>query len=64
MKIYVVSAFSMNGSGGNKAGVLLDEFIPDSSKKIALAASLGYSETVFLSASNKADFKLEYFTPI
>ena len=63
MKIYVVSAFSMNGSGGNKAGVLLDEFIPDSSKKIALAASLGYSETVFLSASNKADFKLEYFTP-
>ena len=30
MKIYVVSAFSMNGSGGNKAGVLLDEFIPDS----------------------------------
>ena len=37
MKVYVVSAFCMNGSG--------------------------YSETVFLSDSGKADFKLEYFTP-
>lgn len=53
----------MNGSGGNKAGVVLDEFIPNSNVKIALAARLGYSETVFLSDSGKADFKLEYFTP-
>lgn len=63
MKVYVVSAFCMNGSGGNKAGVVLDEFIPNSNVKIALAARLGYSETVFLSDSGKADFKLEYFTP-
>lgn len=53
----------MNGSGGNRAGVVLDDFVFDSSAKIALAASLGYSETVFLSDSRKADFKLEYFTP-
>ena len=53
----------MNGSGGSKAGVVLDEFIPNSNVKIALAARLGYSETVFLSDSSKADFKLEYFTP-
>lgn len=53
----------MNGSGGNKAGVVLDEFIPNSNVKIALAARLGYSETVFLSDSAKADFKYEYFTP-
>ena len=63
MKVYVVSAFSMNGSGGNKAGVVLDDFAFSANAKIALAASLGYSETVFLSDSGKADFKLEYFTP-
>ena len=34
MKIYVVSAFSMNGSGGNKAGVLLDELFPILVKKL------------------------------
>ena len=63
MKVYVVSAFCMNGSGGNKAGVVLDDFVFSANAKIALAANLGYSETVFLSDSSKADFKLEYFTP-
>ena len=53
----------MNGSGGNKAGVVLDDFVFSANAKIALAANLGYSETVFLSDSSKADFKLEYFTP-
>ena len=32
-------------------------------QKAAIAKEVGYSETVFVLDSNKADFKLQYFTP-
>lgn len=61
--VYVISAFSKNNKGGNKAGVVLDSQNLTPEKMAAIAKSLGYSETAFLMESNIADFKIRYFTP-
>ena len=63
MRIYIASAFSKNGSGGNKAGVcLLGEALNRQQKQV-IAKEMGFSETVFISAGDRQTFKLEYFTP-
>ena len=61
--VYVVSAFSKDDKGGNKAGVVLDSHGLTPLKMMAIAKELGYSETAFLMESNLADFKIRYFTP-
>ena len=63
VKVYVASAFCKDNGGGNKAGVVLfnEELTEEHKKKIA--GILGYSETAFVTQSEHADFKLEYFTP-
>ncbi|MDT0001466.1 PhzF family phenazine biosynthesis protein [Listeria cossartiae subsp. cayugensis] len=63
ISVYVASAFSKNNKGGNKAGVVLNEPTLATAQKMAIAKQLGYAETAFLTESNHADFKLEYFTP-
>ncbi|MBC1806233.1 PhzF family phenazine biosynthesis protein [Listeria sp. FSL L7-0993] len=63
ISVYVASAFSKNNKGGNKAGVVLNEPTLTTTQKMAIAKQLGYAETAFLTESNHADFKLEYFTP-
>jgi len=63
VKVYVVSAFCKDNKGGNLAGVVLWGEKLDEKQKIAIAKKLGYSETVFVTNSTVADFKLEYFTP-
>lgn len=64
VQAYVVSAFSKDGRGGNRAGIVLESAGLNASQKCAIAAQLGYSETVFLSESLRADYQLEYFTPV
>jgi PhzF family phenazine biosynthesis protein len=51
------------GAGGNPAGVVLNAERFDSAAKQRIAASAGLSETAFVSPSEVADFKLEFFTP-
>ena len=63
VEVYVISAFSKDGRGGNKAGVVLDSRDLMPAKMMAIAKDLGYSETAFLMESNTADFKIRYFTP-
>lgn len=63
MKIYRASAFSKDGAGGNKAGVVLDRAALTLAQKQEIAKEVGYSETVFFSESWAADYRLEYFTP-
>ena len=63
VEVYVISAFSIDGMGGNKAGVVLDSRDLMPAKMMAIAKDLGYSETAFLMESNTADFKIRYFTP-
>ena len=61
--VYVISAFSRDGQGGNRAGVVLNRPELTPARKMAAAAELGFSETAFVTASDRADVKLEYFTP-
>lgn len=63
INVYVASAFSKNGRGGNKAGVVVNNDSLSKTDKMRVANQLGYSETAFLSSSETADYKLEYFTP-
>lgn len=64
VKAYVVAAFSKDNTGGNRAGVVFDRPELTKFQKIAIAKALGFSETVFVTPSDKADFCLAYFTPI
>lgn len=61
--VYVAAAFSKDDKGGNKAGVVLGRSELASIQKAAIAKEMGYSETAFVLDSDKADFKLQYFTP-
>lgn len=61
--VYVTSAFSKNHQGGNKAGVVLNRPDLTAQQKMNIAKELGYSETAFVTESEIADFKLQYYTP-
>ena len=61
--VYVVSAFSKDSAGGNKAGLVFDRPDLNSNQKMEIAKELGYAETAFITKSEFADFHLEYFTP-
>ncbi len=61
--IYAAAAFSKDNKGGNRAGVVLGRSELTSVQKAAIAKEMGYSETVFVLDSDKADFRLQYFTP-
>lgn len=61
--VYVMSAFSKDNKGGNKAGVVLNRGELTVSQKMRIAKELGYSETAFVTNSDAADYKIEYFTP-
>lgn len=61
--VYVAVAFSKDAKGGNKAGVVLGRSELTSVQKAAIAKEMGYSETAFVLDSDKADYKLQYFTP-
>jgi len=64
ISVYVASAFSKDHEGGNKAGVVFTENNTlTTTQKIAIAKQLGYAETAFISESEIADYKFEYFTP-
>ncbi|WP_018477422.1 PhzF family phenazine biosynthesis protein [Pontibacter roseus] len=63
-ELYIMKAFANSPNGGNAAGVVLyaDRIPRDRKQKIA--ATLGLSETAFVSASELGDVKVEFFTPV
>ena len=62
-EVYVASAFTKNGKGGNRAGVVLNRSDLTAAQKKQIAKTLGFSETAFVMFSDTADYRLEYFTP-
>lgn len=62
VSVAVVNAFVDAGKGGNPAGVVLDADCFSSESKQLIAARAGLSETAFVSRSDSAAFKLEFFT--
>ncbi|WP_129714758.1 PhzF family phenazine biosynthesis protein [Pedobacter sp. SYP-B3415] len=63
MEIKIVNAFTSNGAGGNPAGIVLNADDLSLQHKQRIASQAGVSETVFISSSEIADFKLDFFTP-
>lgn len=63
IKVYTLNAFAKTDNGGNPAGVVLnaDSLSVNDMKKVA--EKVGFSETAFIKKSNKADFKIKFFTP-
>jgi PhzF family phenazine biosynthesis protein len=63
IQVQIVNAFTDNDLGGNPAGVVLDADELNAQQKISIAAKVGLSETAFVSSSNSAAYKLDFFTP-
>ncbi|NUS59409.1 MAG: PhzF family phenazine biosynthesis protein [Lysobacter sp.] len=61
--VHTVNAFTDAGAGGNPAGVVLDADALTKADKQRIAAEVGFAETAFVSRSDIATFKLEFFTP-
>lgn len=61
--VNIVNAFVDEGRGGNPAGVVLDADALAPADKLRIARLVGLSETAFVSRSQVAGIKLEFFTP-
>lgn len=62
--VYTVNAFTLNGCGGNPAGVVLNAASLSREQKQTIATRMGYSETVFVQTLGAGNYRLEYFTPV
>lgn len=63
IKVQIVQAFADANNGGNPAGVVLEADQLTSTEKLEVARQVGLSETAFVSSSQVADFRLDFFTP-
>jgi PhzF family phenazine biosynthesis protein len=61
--VHVANAFIDGPSGGNPAGIVLDANGLTTAQKLAVARQVGLSETAFVSRSDIATIRLEFFTP-
>lgn len=60
--LYQIDAFTTKAFEGNPAGVTLIDSLSNDEKQL-IAREMNLSETAFISKSDKADFKLQWFTP-
>ncbi len=60
------SAFTLNGEGGNPAGVVLDAAGMDEEAMLAVAAEVGYSESAFVFPRSHEPnvYDVRYFSPL
>jgi PhzF family phenazine biosynthesis protein len=57
------AAFTVDGAGGNPAGVVLDAGDLDDAARLAVAADVGYSETAFVESPRDGRYRVRYFSP-
>jgi PhzF family phenazine biosynthesis protein len=62
MEVRRIAAFSDGESGGNPAGVVVCDVLPDASAMQTVAAQVGYSETAFAAPMN-GRWRVRYFAP-
>ena len=62
MEIQHIAAFANGSQGGNPAGVVLCDVLPDATAMQAVAAEVGYSETVFAAPAD-GEWRVRYFAP-
>lgn len=63
IEVQIVNAFIDGETGGNPAGVVVDANALTAAQKLKVAQQVGLSETAFVSTSDVATIKLEFFTP-
>jgi PhzF family phenazine biosynthesis protein len=63
IEVQIINAFVDHDKGGNPAGVVFNADYLSNEQKLTIAQKVGLSETAFVSKSNIADFKLDFFTP-
>ncbi len=61
--VRVVNAFTINGNGGNPAGVVLDAGNLNTRQMQKIAHRVGASETVFVLKDDKSTCRFRFFTP-
>ena len=64
IEVKVIQSFSIDGTGGNPAGVVLNAGHLTTQQKQSIASKAKLSEVAFLSESSVADYKVEFFTPV
>src|SRR5947209_18766466 len=62
MRVERIAAFADGKVGGNPAGVVICDVLPDAAAMEGLAREIGYSETVF-AAPAAQDWRVRYFAP-
>lgn len=62
LKVLHISAFSSGPEGGNPAGVVICDILPEPAMMQKVAADVGYSETVFAAPEGDA-WRVRYFAP-
>ncbi|GAB3018646.1 PhzF family phenazine biosynthesis protein [Natronobiforma cellulositropha] len=63
IRVRTVDAFTDEPFAGNPAGVVCDADGLTGDQQQAIASELAVSETAFLTASPRADYRIRYFTP-
>ena len=62
MNLKRIAAFADDAKGGNPAGILIGDTLPDDSEMRRIAAEVGYSETAFAMPHGDA-WRVRYFSP-
>ena len=62
MDVLRIAAFSDGGEGGNPAGVVIAEALPDATEMQRIAAEVGFSETAFAAREGEG-WRVRYFSP-
>ena len=62
IEIFQIDAFTKEAFNGNPAGVTFSNDLSENEKQL-IAKEMNLSETAFISSSEKADYKLQWFTP-
>ena len=63
IEAHIVNAFVDGNAGGNPAGIVLGADALSVSEKLSIARKVNLSETAFISTSDLASLKVEFFTP-
>ncbi len=62
IKVHIVKAFTQNPEQGNPAGIVLNSDQLNPEQMMAITAKTGFSECAFIQRSEKADYKLRFFS--
>lgn len=63
MNVLRLAAFSDGDGGGNPAGVVIDDALPDAAEMARIAREVGYSETAFAAPQPDGVWRVRYFSP-